>query len=642
MNPDDTRTRIRTSGNVADTYIGSRTSQLGVEEHVGIPDDTRFMHVLTIGPTGFGKTQLMTHAALQDAEKDHGFAMVIPKGNAIDEVLAKLPDDRMDDVIYINPNRECVPAINLLEPYVTDDMTQAQIENQKEIIVSDVIALFKRLSDNWGDRFGRVLETLLRAHLHLNIHRDATKTLMDVFRCVIDQDQLSNLIDHVNEPVLRKQLLRIRELSDKELDPLHYRLDDFMQNKTIRRMVTQPRSTIDFRAAINDNAIILIDVNKGRLGETAATLIGSILLTKISSAIQSRITIPETDREPFMMYVDELRSFADESSNFAKILAEGREYKFGCFLASQYLHQLDTGLRREVTNNCRTKIFFNPSGSEDLARITGMLNGIDREELTSLGKYRAVVQYPGTIRQDDAVICDTYPPWTPDWDTCHERKHALLDTYPPLIEHGRPQADDLIDVGAGENAGGEFHTELLQAAQHHFEDRGAAVNLLYQDTGDNRPDGHIHFNDELAHLEAEHATLSNPARVLTNLQRAAAQDRRCIFVVEAGNAPKLVNIVEDPVNRRGAQHGDDTGSFSYYEHDGEAFTDLETVQDAAYAVYEMLDDGTVHRYDTNQELECPELDDNALEDLETFCMYRDPDSGHCSKLGAECVLDYEE
>ena len=118
MNPDDTRTRIQTSGHVADTYIGSRTSHLGVEEHVGIPDDARFMHVLTIGPTGFGKTQLMTHAALQDAEKDHGFAMVIPKGNAIDEVLAKLPDDRMDDVIYINPNRECVPAINLLEPYV--------------------------------------------------------------------------------------------------------------------------------------------------------------------------------------------------------------------------------------------------------------------------------------------------------------------------------------------------------------------------------------------------------------------------------------------------------------------------------------------------------------------------------------------
>lgn len=407
-------------------------------------------------------------------------------------------------------------------------------------------------------------------------------------------------------------------------------------------MITQPASSIDFRDAINNGAIILVDVNKGNLGDTASTLIGSIILTKIWSAIQSRVTIPEDDRHPFMIHLDELKNFSGESSNFAKILSEGREYKLGCFLASQYLHQLDTGLRREVTNNCRTKIFFNPSGSEDLARITGMLNGIDREELTSLGKYRAVVQYPGTVRQDDAVICDTYPPWTPDWDTCHERKHALLDEHPPLIEHGRPRADDMIDVGSGENAGGEFHTELLQAAQHHFEDRGAAVNLLYQDTGDDRPDGHIHFNDELVHLEAEHATLSNPARVLTNLQRAAAQDRRCIFVVEAGNAPKLTNIVEDPVNRRGAQHEDEEGSFSYYEHDGEAFTDLELVQDAQYGVYEVMDDGTVHQYDTDQELECPELGDNTRAELETFCMYRDPDSGHCSKLGAECVLDYEE
>jgi hypothetical protein len=218
------------------------------------------------------------------------------------------------------------------------------------------------------------------------------------------------------------------------------------------------------------------------------------------------------------------------------------------------------------------------------------------------------------------------------------RIQALLDEYPPLIEHAESRGSDLLDVGQGENAGGEFHTELLQAAQQHFEDKGAQVNLLYQDAGDDRPDGHIHRNGELAHLEAEHATLSKPAKVLTNLKRAAEQDRQCLYIVEAGNAAKLTNIVDDPVDRRGAQHEDDDGTYSYYEADGEAFTDIDTVEDAEYAVFEVTDDGAVHEYATGQEMECPELDDNTQENLEEYCIYRDPDDGHCSELGAPCVF----
>jgi hypothetical protein len=70
---------------------------------------------------------------------------------SVDELLKKLPDDRLDDIIYINPANDPVPGINVLEPYVTEEMNQAQRDNQKEIIVSDLIDLFKRYSENWGD-----------------------------------------------------------------------------------------------------------------------------------------------------------------------------------------------------------------------------------------------------------------------------------------------------------------------------------------------------------------------------------------------------------------------------------------------------------------------------------------------------------
>ncbi len=163
------------------TSIGTRTSQLGIEENIGIPDDKRLLHTLALGPTGYGKTQAMLHAALQDAHKGHGLCMVIPKGKAIDQFLQKIPEDRVDDVVYINPADQDTPRINVLEPHTHSGMNQAQKENQKEIIVSDLIDLFKRYSENWGDRFGRVLETLFRAYLDLNIRGKTLYSLLDVF-----------------------------------------------------------------------------------------------------------------------------------------------------------------------------------------------------------------------------------------------------------------------------------------------------------------------------------------------------------------------------------------------------------------------------------------------------------------------------
>jgi len=142
MNPEETRNLIENTDSLDATFLGTRTSQLGVEENVSIDDDKRLLHTLTIGPTGYGKTQLMVHAVLQDIYKGHGLCLVNPKGDAISELLAKLPDDRLDDIVYVNPARDRAPGINVLEPYTTEAMNEAQVENQKEIIVSDLIDLF--------------------------------------------------------------------------------------------------------------------------------------------------------------------------------------------------------------------------------------------------------------------------------------------------------------------------------------------------------------------------------------------------------------------------------------------------------------------------------------------------------------------
>lgn len=631
MKPEEVQTLIQSSKDLKTTYLGSRKSNLGIEENIGLSDDKRLTHVLNLGPTGYGKTQLLLHIALQDAYKNNGLAIINPKGDLIDEFIAKLPDNRIEDIIYINPAKQPVASINVLEPQVTPDMTEPQKENQKEIIVSDLIDLFKRQSENWGDQFGRVLETLLRAHIDLNIKKDENNTLVDVFRCVTQDNTLTQLIDRVDDTIIREQLVRVKEdMTSYEMEPLQRRLNDFIMNKTIRRVIEAPESGLDFQKAVNQGKIILVDIQKGEVGETVSQLVGSIVITKIWAVTQSRVNQPIEKRTPFFLYVDELQNFAGEGSNFTKILSEAREYRLGCWLATQYLDKLHPEMRRAVTNNCRTKIIFNPSGSENLSRIHSMLQGLDRDTLTSLGKYRAAIQKPSKKQNQTAFTFDTYPPW--------HTEHREVDTIKKKQAAATSHRETKIKQSLGQtpNAGQDRHKELLQQAKNQLEERGFQVNLLYQDPGSNKPDGIVHLDDEVAHLEAEHSTLSKPVKVLNNLKRAANQNRESIFIVEQGNAPKLQNIINDPKNRRGNEYQDEKGSYTYYTgENGEAFTDFEQLEDAEHRIIEIQED-QLEIHEEAVQPKCPELDNYPEEDLQAFCLHRE--DGFCEKLEQKCVL----
>lgn len=285
----------------------------------------------------------------------------------------------------------------------------------------------------------------------------------------------------------------------------------------------------------------------------------------------------------------------------------------------------NTRLERKV----RTQLVFDPSGSEDLSKLSRMLRGIDRDQLTALGDYQAVVQKPGTRTRNTATIVDTYPPWTSDDTDIDRLKTAGTAATEPAPPPQKPV------LGKGMNAGGETHTELLSTAKDHLEERGLHIDLLYQDAGDDKPDGHVHLpTGEIAHLEAEHGTLSKPAKILTNLARAAREDRQTVFVVAEGNAEKLRHIVTNPVNR--TKTDDATDPPTYYQTDDGPFTALDEITDVEYRILE-VDDDDLQVVETADPPTCPELEHCDRADLETFCTFRTAD-GHCLELAHPCVL----
>ena len=632
MNPEETRNLIENSDVFQTTFTGTHTSTLGVEENIGIPDGKRFMHTINTGPTGSGKTELMVNAALQDINKGRGVGILVPKGHAIDEIIARMPEDRIDDIVYINPASSTgPPALNVLEPY-TDDAVNT--EKQKEIIVNDVVDLFKRRSDNWGERFGRFLDHLLRAHIEINIDHEESYNLYNLYECIRSEDRMDQLIQQTSDSIRRKQLNRIKdEYGKKELNPVEYRLEDFTGNRLLRDMISADESGINFREAVDNQKIILVELQKGIIGEETAQVIGSLVLTKIWSAIQSRVNQDPESREPFHLYVDELQNFGSSDSSIATMLAEGREYRLGLWLATQYLSRLDGEMQDAVVVNCRNKVVFKPSDG-DASTLSRVID-VDKKVLERLGEYQAIVQKPVSGPDEEAVmVVDTYPPWEGDRSRISDVREEQA-----IAANTAGELDVSTRTGTHPTAGSKMHDALLAVAENRLHELDAQQVTIFGQTGEDRADGLVIFDDgSRAYLEAENTTLSKPGKVLHNLKRAHEDGSECLFAVREEEREKLDSILSDPVNRDGTGHEDSEGEYAYYKTgSGEPFTDVDLVEEAEHRVIEVSGD-ELEGYMEDVEAECPQLDNGfTKEELEIECMERE-DDGYCQALGQQCVL----
>jgi len=137
------------------------------------------------------------------------------------------------------------------------------------------------------------------------------------------------------------------------------KIGQFTANPLIRNIVGQGKSSFDLRKIMDEKKIFIVNLSKGRMGETNASLLGSMLVVKIYLAAMSRADEPAARmaRLPrFYFYVDEFQSMMNEA--FADILSESRKYKLALTLANQYIEQMEEEVRDAVFGNIGTLIVF--------------------------------------------------------------------------------------------------------------------------------------------------------------------------------------------------------------------------------------------------------------------------------------------
>lgn len=336
-----------------DVYIGVATYR-GKERTVAMNEDDRRRHMYVVGKTGSGKSKLLEWMILQDIRNGKGLAFLDPHGQSARFILDRIPPERVEDVIYFNPGDYDRPmGMNILEFFDEQD---------KHRIVNSFYHMLEKLFDpNRQGITGPRLERAIRNSMLTAMAREGN-TLIEVLRLLLlDQAFIKEMLKYLTDDVVRKYWTEeLAQTSDyHKSETLGYfasKLDRFVTNKMMRNILGQSHSSFNFRDIMDNKKILIVDLDKGVIGEENSQFLGLILVPKLLSAAMSRTNIEESKRSDFYLYVDEFQNFATE--DFAQILSEARKYRLNLVVANQYIAQMTDDVRNAVFGNVGTLVSF--------------------------------------------------------------------------------------------------------------------------------------------------------------------------------------------------------------------------------------------------------------------------------------------
>lgn len=318
----------------------------------GIKAKDRTRHVYVIGKTGMGKSTLLENMAIQDIKNGAGFAFIDPHGKTAELLLDYVPENRIKDVLYFAPfDMEYPIAFNVMEDVGAD---------KRHLVASGLMSTFKKIwVDAWSARMEYILNNTILALLEY-----PGATLLDINRMLANKDFRKKVVDNIQDVSVKSfwvdEFAKYTDRFAAEATPaIQNKVGQFTSNPLIRNIIGQPKSTFDIREMMDNRKILIINLSKGKVGETNANLLGSMMITKIYLGAMSRADVTEKVLKTlpnFYLYVDEFQSFANES--FANILSEARKYQLNLTIAHQYVEQMSEEVRAAVFGNVGTMISF--------------------------------------------------------------------------------------------------------------------------------------------------------------------------------------------------------------------------------------------------------------------------------------------
>ncbi|MBI2120218.1 MAG: type IV secretion system DNA-binding domain-containing protein [Parcubacteria group bacterium] len=335
----------------------------GAKKEIHFTKEDRVRHFYVIGQTGTGKTTLLKNMIVQDIANGDGVCMIDPHGTDIEDILANIPRERVDDVIYFDPSHMARPmGLNMLE-YDT------RFPEQKTFVVNEMLAIFNKLFD-MKVAGGPAFEQYFRNSALLVLeHPESGATLLEIGRVLGDKAFRQMKLSYCQNPIIT-QFWENAEKTTGDQSLANYvpyitnKFDVFISNDIMRPIIAQEHSAFNFRKVMDEKKILLVNLAKGKLGDINSSLLGLILVGKILMAALSRVDMVGSAEKPndFYLYIDEFQNVTTDS--ISTILSEARKYRLSLNIAHQFIAQLQESIRDSVFGNVGSMAVFRV-GTED-------------------------------------------------------------------------------------------------------------------------------------------------------------------------------------------------------------------------------------------------------------------------------------
>ena len=361
----------------------------GVDKAIFLQEKDRRRHMYVIGQTGMGKSVFLENLAFQDMCDGRGFAFIDPHGDAVEAILKRVPEERIDDIIYFDPaDIEHPVGMNMFE-YTTED--------QKDFIVQEGISMLQSLFDPQNQGFfGPRGQHMFRNAALLLMSDPAGATFIDIPQCFTDPEFVKSKLKYVTDKAVYDYWTKEFPASQKSNDAgevitwFASKWGPFISNTIMRNTLGQVKSGFNIREIMDSKKIFLVNLSKGRLGDINANLLGMIFVMKFQQAAMSRQDIPEDERQDFCLYVDEFQNFATDS--FESILSEARKYRLNLIVANQFMTQLTEKIREALLGNVGTIICGRIGVTDADLMVKAFTPTFTAEDLTKTPNFSAIAK----------------------------------------------------------------------------------------------------------------------------------------------------------------------------------------------------------------------------------------------------------
>jgi len=333
--------------------LGTYGDPLSLEKQLVVDS---FNHTFVDGVSGVGKSTLLEDVAIQIIRAGGPLLYMDPHGTSARRILRHIPKQYSERVVYINPLAKKVPGISIF---------CGKTKEEKELDIASLSSMLKSTAgDAWGFETANVIDGAATAAVESMEH----PTMAHVYLFIVRQLVREKMIKLADNPLLTDFALEYDEglrASERmaKFAPSINKLKPFV--RPIIRTIFNQTANLPLVELMND-AIIIVDLDKGKIGDVNAALIGSAILNHIGIYAFRR---PTLNRKDFTIIVDEFQTFS-HGINWTTFFAELRKFGIRCWLATQSVTQVPEQWMDSILGNVNNLICF-AVGDKDAERISG-------------------------------------------------------------------------------------------------------------------------------------------------------------------------------------------------------------------------------------------------------------------------------